>query len=127
MITTRQKSNSDNLKELQHLRDEIQALRQNNVASSNYGVISFIFVCSLILTWAQENQYIMQETASYAKKAGLNYNFDDFNMLDKSIITSIYHYVIYKAISNRFFVSVAFGISLMFAIPGAYHDYFVGS
>lgn len=127
MITTRQKSTMENLKELQHLREEIHMLRHKNSFGSNQGTISFIFACSLFFTWVQMNPYLMHEADKLLKRFGLDYNVDDLNILDRSILTSMYHYFVFKAISHRFIVSVALGVSLLLTIPGAYQEYFVGS
>ena len=82
---------------------------------SNYGVLFFIFTMSLIsvimyrhLNYNKiEKKLQMNYPYIYDKINQINYDIDSYNTFEFALIVTVYHYIVYKMISNRFIVMVA--------------------
>jgi len=118
-MMTRQRA--DNLKEIESLRLQIQALKYKNYMSLNYGVIAFVFLCSLVATHAQQNDGFNDMLTLNTDKLGFSLKLSDYNTLDRSFIITAYHYIIYNAITHRFFVSIFMGLTLLASGYGLIH------
>ena len=81
-------------------------------SSSDYGVMPFIFIISLISVIIYRNvnydKYDSYLKANYSfihdKMNNINYDIDSYNVFECALIVTGYHYIIHKLIVHRFLV-----------------------
>lgn len=117
MMITRQKDQY--VKEINCLRNEVGALKYKKYMSTNYGVMTFIFFCSLLFTQAQRDVGLRPLVERNLSKYGMN-DVYELNQFDMTMLVTVYHYLVFQAVSHRFAVSVLMlGLMFMACIPGA--------
>ena len=123
-MMTRQRS--DFLKEIDRLKNQVDALKYKRHMRSSYGVLTFIFAYSFLINHLQRDPELQSSIATRLKSYGLVdmsgvTDLNDLNMFDRTMLATLYHYLVFKAISHRFVVSVFLGIAFMACVPGALH------
>ena len=116
-MMTRQRN--DYVREIDYLKNEVDALKYKKYMHSSYGVLSFIFACSFMLTYFQRDPELQAAIANKLTQYGINEKYE-LNMFDKTMVATMYHYIVFKAISHRFIVSVLIGLMFIACIPSAH-------
>ena len=94
--------------------DKIKELKKR-YNKSDYGVLCFIFTLSLIsvIIYRHFNYNKIERELKincpyiYDKINQINYDIDSYNTFEFALMITIYHYIVYKMISNRFIVMFA--------------------
>jgi hypothetical protein len=115
-MMTRQRS--DYIREIDCLKNEVAALKYGRYINSSYGVITFIFTCSLILTYLQSDSELQSTISTKLSTYGID-GTHKLNLFDRTMLASLYHFLVFKAISHRFMVSILIALGVIACIPGA--------
>lgn len=114
-MMTRQRSDYE--REIDYLKNEVDALKYKKYIHSSYGVLTFIFTCSFMLTYFQKDPELQEAIAKKLSQYGIDEKYE-LNMFDKTMVATMYHFIVFKAISHRFLVSVFIGLLFILCIPG---------